>query len=49
MGMSLTRAVKEAGFGEDDEGAGVARQDAAQEDVTQLSARRHDDGGPAVG
>ena len=46
MGMGLTRAVEEAGLGEDDEGAGVARQDAAEEDVAQLPARRHDDGGP---
>lgn len=46
MGMGLTRAVEEAGLGEDDEGAGVARQDAAEEDVAQLPARSHDDGGP---
>ena len=46
MGMGLTRAVEEAGLGEDDEGAGVARQDATEEDVAQLPARRHDDGGP---
>lgn len=46
MGMSLTCAVEEARLGEDDEGARVARQNAAEEDVTQLPAGRHDDGGP---
>ena len=42
----LTRAVEEAGLGEDDEGAGVAGQDAAEEDVTQLPPGRHDYRGP---
>ena len=39
----LTCAVEEAGLGEDDEGAGVAREDAAEEDITQLPPGRHDD------
>ena len=43
---SLTCAVEEARLGEDDEGARVAGENAAEEDVTQLPAGRHDDRGP---
>ena len=49
MGMTLTCAVEEARLGENDEGARVAGENAAEEDVTQLPAGRHDDGGPEEG
>ena len=49
MGMTLTCAVEEARLGENDEGACVAGEDAAEEDVTQLPAGGLHDRAPEKG